>query len=116
MLRAISVDKKQLFFTVYPYIPFDRGGPNFVANTLNTIMIEKQSINGKDVWVEIEPYHVERSNPKTIPTEYFTARYYVGEPSTGAGEVFKDEDGEARLFESPVAALSFANKKLGGIM
>ena len=79
-------------------------------------MIEKQSINGKEVWVEIEPFHVERSNPKTIPTEYFTAKYYLNEPNTGNGEVFKDEDGETRLFESPVAALTFASKKLQGIM
>jgi hypothetical protein len=82
----------------------------------NLIMIEKQSINGKDVWVEIEPYHVERSNPKTIPTEYFTAKYYLSEPNSGSGEVFKDEDGELRLFESPVAALSFASKKLGSMV
>ena len=79
-------------------------------------MIEKQSINGKDVWVEIEPFHVERKNPKTIPTEYFTARYYTGEPTSGSGEIFKDENGELKLFESPVAALTFANKKLGGIV
>lgn len=75
-------------------------------------MIEKQSINGKDVWVEVEPYHVERSNPKTIPTEYFTAKYYVSEPNSENGETFKDENGELRLFESPVAALTFASKKL----
>ncbi|HET9277000.1 MAG TPA: hypothetical protein VFN95_02420 [Flavitalea sp.] len=75
-------------------------------------MIEKQSINGKDVWVEIEPYHVERNNPKTIPTEYFTAKYYLAEPNSAAGESFKDEHGDLRLFESPVAALTFANKKL----
>ncbi|MGZ5133990.1 MAG: hypothetical protein ACXWCG_02520 [Flavitalea sp.] len=79
-------------------------------------MIEKQSINGKDVWVEIEPYHVERSNPKTIPTEYFTAKYYLQEPNSARPEVFKDENGEMRLFESPVAALSFANKNLGNII
>ena len=75
-------------------------------------MIEKQSINGKDVWVEIEPYHVERNNPKTIPTEYFTAKYYLKEPNSTSGESFKDENGDLRLFESPVAALTFANKKL----
>ena len=75
-------------------------------------MIEKQSINGRDVWVEIEPYHVERNNPKTIPTEYFTAKYYLEEPNSAAGESFKDENGDLRLFESPVAALTFANRKL----
>ncbi|MBC7828210.1 MAG: hypothetical protein H7122_10725 [Chitinophagaceae bacterium] len=79
-------------------------------------MIEKQSINGKDVWVEIEPYHVERSNPKTIPTEYFTARYYLNEPDSSRGEIFRDENGEFHLFESPVAALTFASKKLGSIV
>jgi hypothetical protein len=79
-------------------------------------MIEKQSINGKEVWVEIEPYHVERSNPKTIPTEYFTAKYYLDEPNSGSAEVFRDENGDARLFESPVAALSFASRKLQGIV
>jgi hypothetical protein len=79
-------------------------------------MIEKQSINGKEVWVEIEPYHVSRTSPRIIPTEYFTARYYLSEPNSGAGELLKDENGELRLFESPVAALTFANKKLTGMV
>lgn len=109
---TINVDKKQLLLTVYPNAAPDSGGLNFVGNTLNLIMIEKQSINGKEVWVEIEPYHVERSNPKTIPTEYFTAKYYLREPDSDTGETFKDENGDLRLFESPVAALSFASKNL----
>ena len=75
-------------------------------------MIEKQFINGKEVWVEIEPYHVQRSNPNIIPTEYFTAKYYFEEPQSANGEVIKDEDGELKLFESPVEALSFASKRL----
>jgi hypothetical protein len=79
-------------------------------------MIEKQSINGKEVWVEIEPYHVERTSARTIPTEYFTARYYLSEPDSASGEILKDENGELRLFESPVAALTFANNKLAGIV
>lgn len=79
-------------------------------------MIERQSINGRDIWVEIEPYHVERSNPKTIPTEYFTAKYYLDEPNSGSGESLKDENGDLRLFESPVAALTFASKKLEGMI
>lgn len=79
-------------------------------------MIEKQIINGKEVWVEIEPFHVERSNPKTIPTEYFTARYYLDEPTTARAEIMKDENGEVKLFESPVAALTFASKKLQGLI
>ncbi len=65
----------------------------------------------------IEPYHVERENPNIIPTEYFTAKCYWQEPQTAtSGEILKDEDGELKLFESPVAALSYANKKLSKIL
>jgi hypothetical protein len=77
-------------------------------------MIEKQTINGKDVWLQVEPYHIHRENPNIIPTEYFTARYFLEEPQSGTanGALLTDEDGETKLFESPVAALSYANKKL----
>jgi len=79
-------------------------------------MIEKQTINGKDVWLKVDPYHVERSNPNIIPTEYFTAAYYYEEPSENAsdGEPVKDTDGEPILFESPVAALAQAWKRIKG--
>jgi len=81
-------------------------------------MIEKQSINGRDVWVKVDPYHVERSNPNTIPTEYFTASYYLDETNLDhlKGEAINDEDGKVKLFESPVAALSFARKKLESVL
>jgi hypothetical protein len=77
-------------------------------------MIEKQSINGKEVWLKVDPHPVERENRNIIPTEYFTATYYLQEPVSNAatGEVIRDEDGEPRLFESPVAALSFAQKQI----
>ena len=78
-------------------------------------MIEKQSINGKEFWVEVEPYHVERDNPRTIPTEYFTVRYYLQDPTASAsnsGELVVEKDGQPKLFESPVAALQFANEKV----
>lgn len=77
-------------------------------------MIEKQSINGKEVWLKVDPFHVKRDNPNIIPTEYFTATYYWSEPipENTNGEVIKDEDGAPKLFESPVAALSFAQKRL----
>lgn len=80
-------------------------------------MIEQQNINGKEVWLKIEPYHVERSNPNIIPTEYFTASYFLQPPAadTANGEMIKEE-GEAKLFESPVAALSFVQKKLEGML
>jgi hypothetical protein len=76
-------------------------------------MIEKQTIQGKEVWLKVDPYHVERSNPNIIPTEYFTASFYLDEPTadTKGGEPVKDEDGEVKLFESPVAALNYARKK-----
>ena len=78
-------------------------------------MIEKHSINGKDVWVEVEPFHVERENPRTIPTEYFTVKYYFQDPMANAsntGELISEKDGTPKLFESPVAALQFANEKM----
>ena len=80
-------------------------------------MIEKQYINQKDVWLKVEPWHVYRDNPSVIPTEYFTASYYLQEPAQDAnGETIKDEDGQVKLFESPVAALSFARKRLESII
>ena len=81
-------------------------------------MIEKQSINGKEVWLKVDPYHVQRENRNIIPTEYFTATYYLTEPADNSihGEVVKDEDGEPKLFESPVAALSLARKSLEKIV
>lgn len=80
-------------------------------------MIEKQTINGKDVWIKVDARHVERSNPNIIPTEYFTATYYPSEPATeGAdGELIRDSDGEPHLFESPVAALAHARRALENI-
>ena len=78
-------------------------------------MTEKISINGKDVWVVVEPYHVHRDNPRTIPTEYFTVRYHFDEPGTAPGELVIEGD-SPRLFESPVAALEFANKRLGDMI
>lgn len=81
-------------------------------------MIEKQHINQKDVWIKVEPWHVHRDNPNIIPTEYFTVSYYLNEPSPAdvKGEVIKEDDGEPKLFESPVAAVSFASKKLQQIL
>ena len=77
-------------------------------------MVEKQSVNGKDVWIKVDPYHVHRENPNIIPTEYFTATYYLQEPGEEAkGEIIREE-GEAKLFESPVAALTFTRKSLEG--
>ena len=83
------------------------------------IMIEKQCINGKDVWLKVDPYHVDRENRNIIPTEYFTATYYIEEPAADTGiqgELVRDEEGETKLFESPVAALSYAVKRLQKIM
>ena len=77
-------------------------------------MIEKLQVNNQDVWLKVNPWHVERDNPNIIPTEYFTVSYYVQQTSEDlkGGELIKDENGEAKLFESPVAAISYAAKKL----
>ena len=77
-------------------------------------MIEQQSINGKDVWIKVDAHPVERENPNIIPTEYFTATYYLNEPLNGSadGDKMKDDDGEIKLYESPVAALTAARKHL----
>ena len=75
-------------------------------------MIEKHSINGRDVWMEVEAQPANRRNPNIIPTEYFTARYYLEEPRGAEGKVLMDEHGEPKLFESPVAALNYVNEHL----
>lgn len=79
-------------------------------------MIEKQSVNGRDVWLEIDQQPAHRINPNTIPTEYFTAKYYLEEPPAGKPETIMDEGGEPKLFESPVAALSYLSKKLATLV
>ena len=80
-------------------------------------MIEQQIINGKEIWLKIDPFYPQRENPNIIPAEYFTATYYFQQPSgTSGGEFIKDEDGEPKLFESSVAALSFAAKKLEALV
>ncbi len=78
-------------------------------------MVEKQTINGKDVWLKVDSHPIQRENPNVIPTEYFTAAYYLQEPTDQSkdGVVIKDDDGEAKKFESPVAALTYAWKNVG---
>ncbi len=77
-------------------------------------MIEKHNINDKDLWIKIDPHPVERANSNIIPTEYFTAIYYLQDPAdeNSIGILFKDEEGAVKLFESPVAALGYASKML----
>ena len=75
-------------------------------------MTEKLTINGKDVWIVIEAHPMNRENPRTIPTEYFTVRYSFHEPGSGDGELVLDDTHSPRLFESPVAALRYANEEL----
>lgn len=77
-------------------------------------MTEQQIINGKKVWIKVEPYHVHRNDPDIIPTEYFTAFYFLQQPSSDAEDWHQvnDDNGKPKLFESPVAALSFTEKKL----
>lgn len=77
-------------------------------------MIEKQEINGREVWLKVTSHPMDRENPNVIPREYFSARYYFSQPeeTAGDGEPIRDEDGSDKLFESPVAALTYAWKQL----
>jgi len=78
-------------------------------------MIEHQNINGRDVWLKVDPHPVQRENPNIFPTEYFTATYYLQEPQPAPihGQTIQDDDGDGpKLFESPVAALTYAWRKL----
>jgi hypothetical protein len=81
-------------------------------------MIEQQIINGRDVLLRVEPLRPERENQNIIPREYFTVSYYLEQRGSeeGSGELINNEDGTPKLFESPVAALSFARKKLEGVL
>ena len=58
-------------------------------------MIEKQSINKKDVWFKVDVYKPERENANIIPTEYFTVAYFFEQPDANAtnGEFLKEENG-----------------------
>jgi len=43
--------------------------------------------------------------------------FYLKEPDSDTnGEIIRDEDGEPKMFESPVAALTFARKRVEGMM
>jgi len=76
-------------------------------------MIEQHSIEGKNVWIKVDAHPVERKNPNIIPTEYFTATCYTENPNErNDGNALKDDEGEIKLYESPVAALTAARKYL----
>jgi hypothetical protein len=77
-------------------------------------MTEHQIINGRKVWIKVEPYHVDRDNPNIIPTEYFTASYFLQQTSSDAEDwhPINDDNGKPKLFESPVAAVSYTEKRL----
>lgn len=78
------------------------------------LMVEQLTINEKNVWIKVQPYHVDRDNPNIIPTEYFTASYFLQQPAYDVenGYLIKDDNNEPKLFESPVAAVSYAEKML----
>jgi hypothetical protein len=78
-------------------------------------MKEKQCINGKDVWLSVMPYYPERNNPHIIPAEYFTIAYSL-KGQEQDNEIVKDEKGQPKLFESPVAAISYASQELQKIL
>ena len=113
-LDAYRKTVKKLLFACRP----EKGMASTLHQFSKQIMIERHSVKGKEVWFKIDPYRVQRANANIIPTEYFTATYYFQEPLTDneTGQVLKDEQGEVKLFESPVAALSFARTQLETVM
>jgi hypothetical protein len=79
-------------------------------------MVEQQTINGKEIWIKVDVHHVQRENANIIPTEYFTVCYFTEEPlDSKKGELILDENGQPKLFESPVAAITHASKVVEGI-
>ncbi|WP_343673440.1 hypothetical protein [Chitinophaga sp.] len=74
-------------------------------------MVEKITIDGKDVWLVIEP---QEGDLKVIPTEYFTVSYTLNEHESG--RIFNGEDGEPKKFTSPVEAVEYAVEKLPVIL
>lgn len=78
-------------------------------------MTEKTQINGKDVWIVIEPHPIKASEDES--QEYFTATYFLNDPeSNPAGVLMLDGNKQAIAFESPVEALEYANEKLLGLI
>lgn len=78
-------------------------------------MTEKLQINGKDIWVMIEP-HTTRQ-PADDAQEYFTASYFSNDPAGQPGGIlFTTPDNKPVTFYSPVAALEYANEKLLGLI
>ncbi len=75
-------------------------------------MTEKIQINGKDIWIVVEPHthHLPGAGVK----EYFTASYFLTSPENSpAGILFIEEDTQKAIeFDSPVEALEYANEKL----
>jgi len=77
-------------------------------------MTEKLSINGRDIWITVDPHlhGAQGSNAE----EYFTATYHAIEPSPGSSGVVIEENGRPKLFASPVEAIEYASEKLLGII
>ena len=77
-------------------------------------MTEKIQVNGKDLWVVVEPHVAHQPGG---PQEYFTASYYSTDPAGSPGGVlFLEEDGKPVVFSSPVEALEYASEKLLGLL
>jgi len=79
-------------------------------------MKEEIFINGKKVWILIEP-HAQEHATDDQPAEYFTASYDTEAAEAAPGGVLLvDEDNAPKRFASPVEALEFANEKLLGLL
>ncbi|WPQ61187.1 hypothetical protein SIO70_22770 [Chitinophaga sancti] len=74
-------------------------------------MVEKITVDGKDVWLDIE---TQEGEPNVIPTEYFIVSYTTKEHEPG--RIFNGEDGAPKRFTSPVEAVEYAVEKLPVIL
>ena len=81
--------------------------------TLLNTMTEIIQINGKDIWIVIEPHAVHQ--PADSPQEYFTISYHFKDPANNPGAILMvKEDKSPCVFLSPVEALGYASEQLRG--
>src|SRR5208282_4387122 len=69
--------------------------------------VEKHTIDGRDFWFTAEQVFEETSTGKYQPTTRYYCAFSVREPGPLIqGEVLKDSEGRARLFNSPAEAMA----------
>ena len=75
-------------------------------------MTEQLIINNKAVWIVVEPLEIREAVAHGAPAEYFIAFYHLQQPEQTSGELFRDDNHRAKIFDSPLQALEYASEKL----